>query len=82
MTFASAEAATAAHLAMHRSTFQGRILHAMPAISRRAKPDPNDKRSLKDQNMQKMKTNANREFNWSMLYMNVSNILRAPFRSY
>ncbi|KAF8315877.1 hypothetical protein DL93DRAFT_2096530 [Clavulina sp. PMI_390] len=70
VTFSSADAAIAAQRAMHKSTFQGRILHAMPAISRRREADPNDKQSVKDQKMQKLKENAGKDFNWSMLYMN------------
>jgi len=73
VTFASAESAIVAQRAMHRSTFQGRILHVVPAVSRRTKPELDGKKSLKDQRLQKVKESANKDFNWSMLYMNVSN---------
>jgi multiple RNA-binding domain-containing protein 1 len=75
VTFASAESAIAAQRAMHRSAFQGRILHAVPAVSRRTNPELESKKSLKDQRLQKAKENASKDFNWSMLYMNVSTCL-------
>lgn len=49
----------------------------MPAVSRRAKPDQDEAaaggrgKSLKEARLLKNKEKAGKEFNWSMLYMNV-----------
>lgn len=75
VTFASAESALSALRAMDRCAFQGRILHAIPAVSRRGKPDElvsdGKKASLKESRLQKSKDVAGKDFNWAMLYMNV-----------
>lgn len=72
VTFTNAESALAAQQAMHKSAFQGRILYAMPAVSRRTKPELEGQKSVKDTKLQKSKEMASKDFNWSMLYMNVS----------
>jgi len=54
------------------TTFQGRLLHIIPAIEkRRAQEPPSDKATtLKKQRADKLKQNAGKDFNWAMLYMN------------
>ena len=71
VSFLKPESALAAYNAMDKSTFQGRILHVMPAVDKRVKPEDPGKKSLKESRLRMAKENAARDFNWSMLYMNV-----------
>lgn len=75
MTFAHPSSALAAYEGLDKKPFQGRLLHILPAMDRKGKPealDPGDKKlSIKDERKAKRKATAGREFNWSMLYMNV-----------
>ena len=61
---------------MDKAAFQGRILHVMPAVSRKGRPEDEEgaegrKKNLKDSRLQKSKDVAGKDFNWAMLYMNV-----------
>lgn len=84
VTFAQPSSALAAYEALDKQSFQGRLLHILPAVDRKGKPegvDASDKKfSIKDERKMKRKATAGREFNWSMLYMNVrqANALSRP----
>ncbi|THH23232.1 hypothetical protein EUX98_g7946 [Antrodiella citrinella] len=73
VSFADPKNAVAAYEALDKKSFQGRLLHILPAVDRRGKPelvDANGKRSLKEEKNVKRKGTAGKEFNWAMLYMN------------
>lgn len=74
--FAKSEDALSAYEAMDGRDLQGRLVHILPALDKYdAKPladGVEKKSSLKDTTAEKRKANATREFNWAMLYMNVS----------
>lgn len=75
MTFAQPSPALAAYEGLDKNSFQGRLLHILPAVDRKGKPEAletSDKKlSIKGERKGKRKAAAGREFNWSMLYMNV-----------
>ncbi|KAG8745984.1 Multiple RNA-binding domain-containing protein 1 [Ceratobasidium sp. 414] len=82
VTFSEISSATQALEAMDRTSFQGRLLHVMPAIVRAGKEEADAresstdrKKSVKKERDTKRKENAGREFNWGMLYMNSDAIL-------
>lgn len=80
VTFAKPASAVEAYEALDKTSFQGRLLHILPAIDRRGNNaseqiDGVTKKSVKDDKEKKRKENAGREFNWSMLYMNVCTFL-------
>ncbi|KAH7882733.1 hypothetical protein F5I97DRAFT_1907901 [Phlebopus sp. FC_14] len=71
--FAQSSSALTAYEALDKKSFQGRLLHILPAVERKGKfevIEGNDKKSLKDERHAKRKAAAGRDFNWSMLYMN------------
>ncbi|EGO28739.1 hypothetical protein SERLADRAFT_459485 [Serpula lacrymans var. lacrymans S7.9] len=74
VTFSESSAALAAYEALDKKSFQGRLLHILPAVTRKGKIQDEDqegkKKSLKGEKDAKRKASAGREFNWSMLYMN------------
>lgn len=73
--FASPPSALQAYKEMDKSSFQGRILHVLPAVDRNPKTDTRDsskRATLKDEKMELKKGEAGKGFNWSSLYMNVS----------
>ena len=76
ITYARPQDALAAFEALNKKPFQGRILHIMGAVDRNnsaATTGHGDKaRPLKEQRSEKRKAAAGKEFNWAMLYMNVS----------
>jgi multiple RNA-binding domain-containing protein 1 len=58
---------------MDGKTFQGRLLHVLPAVDRKPKPEGDGKaKSVKESRQEKRKEFASKEFSWGMLYMNVS----------
>lgn len=74
VTFAQPTCALAAYETLDRKAFQGRLLHVLAAVDRKGKvrvEEREGKKSLKDEKENKRKAVAGREFNWSMLYMNV-----------
>ena len=74
VTFAHPPSALAAYEALDKTSFQGRLLHILAAVERKSKErieEGTGKKSLKDIRNSKRKATAGREFNWSMLYMNV-----------
>ena len=90
VTFAKPEDALSAYEALDKKSFQGRLLHILPAVNRKGKVEVEEvgkKRTVKGDRDTQRKAMAGKEFNWSMLYMNVrtntTNIfLRAPVSSY
>lgn len=75
MTFAKPTCALAAYEALDRRSFQGRLLHVLAAVDRKGKIQVEEgegkKKTVKDEKESKRKAMAGRDFNWSMLYMNV-----------
>ena len=73
VTFVNPEDAVKAYQTLDKKSFQGRILHLLPAVDRRPKADDatDKKRTVKDEKQAQRKALAGKEFNWSMLYMNV-----------
>ena len=75
VTYAKPESALAAYEALDKTSFQGRLLHILPAVDRKGKVAEGEsdgkQRSLKQDREAKRKTTAGKEFNWAMLYMNV-----------
>ena len=63
--------ALAAYNAMDKSTFQGQILRVMPADDRRIEPEDLGKEPPKENRLRMVKENAARDFNRSILHMNV-----------
>jgi len=61
----------AAYEALDKKSFQGRLLHILGAVDMQGKVEVEGKRGLKDEKAAKRKAAAGKEFNWSMLYMNV-----------
>ncbi|KAI0334194.1 hypothetical protein GY45DRAFT_1243119 [Cubamyces sp. BRFM 1775] len=74
VSFAKPEYALAAYEALDKTSFQGRLLHILPAVDRKGKVDEAEgegkKRTLKQDREAKRKAVAGKEFNWAMLYMN------------
>ncbi|TFK32942.1 RNA-binding domain-containing protein [Crucibulum laeve] len=74
VSFAKPTSAVSAYETLDRKSFQGRLLHILPAVDRRGKVEIEDgdgkKKSVKDEKSAKRKAMAGKEFNWSMLYMN------------
>lgn len=76
VTFTDPSCATQAHEELDKTSFQGRLLHILPAVDRSAvnaesEEKNSGKKTLKNERERKKKENATKEFNWSMLYMNV-----------
>lgn len=78
VTFVKHSDAVTAFEALDKKSFQGRLLHVLPAVDRKGKEkegegagDAGRKKSLKEERDAKRKASAGREFNWAMLYMNV-----------
>jgi multiple RNA-binding domain-containing protein 1 len=67
--------AVAAFDAMDGASFQGRLLHILPAVDRQGQKKADDtdpkKRTLKGERAQKRKETSGKDFNWAVLYMNV-----------
>ncbi|KAJ4465340.1 RNA-binding domain-containing protein [Lentinula lateritia] len=74
VTFAKPADAVTAYEVLDKTSFQGRIVHILPAVDRKGKFEVKEregaKRSVKDENNAQRKATAGKEFNWSMLYMN------------
>jgi multiple RNA-binding domain-containing protein 1 len=75
VTFARSTEALAAYEALDKKSFQGRLLHILAAVDRKGRLEvvegDGKKKSVKDEKNAKRKAMAGKEFNWSMLYMNV-----------
>jgi multiple RNA-binding domain-containing protein 1 len=76
VTYARPEDAIAAFRALDKKPFQGRLLHIIGAVDRNNSAATSDHggnpKSLKEQRSEKRMATAGKEFNWGMLYMNVS----------
>lgn len=61
----------AAYRAKDGSTFQGRLLHLLPAVNKDALAETGSKKTatLKQARAEQKKQDATKDFNWSMLYM-------------
>ncbi|KAJ4490517.1 hypothetical protein J3R30DRAFT_93378 [Lentinula aciculospora] len=74
VTFAKATDALTAYEVLDKTSFQGRLVHILPAVNRKGKFEVEEgegaKRSVNDDKNAKRKATAGKEFNWSMLYMN------------
>lgn len=71
ISFASPNAAVAAFKASDGSIFQGRLLHVLPAVNKRAPQDQSQASFKKLRNKDKKEGAESRDFSWSGLYMNV-----------
>jgi RNA recognition motif-containing protein len=75
VSFAQPSNAISAYEALDRKSFQGRLLHILGAVHRKGNVQVEEgdgrKRTIKEEKLAKRKAMAGKEFNWSMLYMNV-----------
>jgi multiple RNA-binding domain-containing protein 1 len=75
VSFTKGLSAVAAYEKLDGRSFQGRLLHILPAVDRKAKFSIEEgegrKKSLKETREGEKKKMAGRGFNWGMLYMNV-----------
>ena len=80
MKFAERNCAVKAFEELDKTSFQGRLLHILPAVDREdsgAKGvEFGEKSTVKGEKEKKRKQASAKEFNWAMLYMNVSADLR------
>lgn len=69
----SPDSALAAFEALDRSSFQGRLLHILPAVSRNpaAKGEPKALGGVRGDRNEIKKQDASKSLNWGTLYMNV-----------
>jgi len=69
--FKQPSSALAAYAALDKKSFQGRLLHILPAMERQGKSEITEgdgkKKSLKDEHNAKRKAAAGRDFNWNIL---------------
>ena len=76
VTFASAASGLSAYRSLDKKSFQGRLLHILGAVDRkgstRVEEGEGKKKTVKGEKDVKRKAGAGKEFNWGMLYMNVS----------
>ncbi|KAH7340634.1 RNA-binding domain-containing protein [Rhizoctonia solani] len=82
VSFTDIDSAERALNEMDHASFQGRLLHVMPAVVRTGKEEADSrsmsasqKSSLKKDKATKRKEDAGRDFNWGMLYMNSDAVL-------
>lgn len=74
VTFADPSNAVVAYKALDKKSFQGRLLHILPAVDRRGNisvEQAGKPKTVKEEKDAKRKAMAGKEFNWAMLYMNV-----------
>ena len=79
VTFKQPADALKAYEVLDKTSFQGRLLHILPAVDRKGRPTEGEghvsgKKSLKAEKAAQRKAGASREFNWGMLYMNVRTV--------
>ena len=76
VTFASASSALSAYKSLDKKSFQGRLLHILGAVDRKGSTHVEDgegkNKTVKGEKDARRKSGAAKEFNWGMLYMNVS----------
>lgn len=75
VTYADPSNAVLAFQNLDKKSFQGRLLHILPAVDRKGnvsvEQGSGKPRTLKEEKEAKKKAMAGKEFNWGMLYMNV-----------
>jgi len=76
VTYIAGSDAYSAYEALDKKSFQGRLLHILPAQDRHNSHHTEEggghKKTVKGEKEAKRKGMACKEFNWGMLYMNVS----------
>ncbi|GAA5917255.1 hypothetical protein JCM8208_006771 [Rhodotorula glutinis] len=78
VTFGKASDALAAFDALDGTTFQGRLLHILPAIGRGERAEPVGRQaSLKEDRLERRKQSAGQSFSWGALYLNTDAALSA-----
>ncbi|GAA5911883.1 RNA-binding ribosome biosynthesis protein MRD1 [Sporobolomyces salmoneus] len=81
ITFSSPPAAVEAYKALDGRTFQGRLLHILPAVGRLAKPEKQTRGGegnvLKNERMEMRKQTGGKAFSWGTLYLNSNAALSA-----
>ncbi|EKM76657.1 hypothetical protein AGABI1DRAFT_122567 [Agaricus bisporus var. burnettii JB137-S8] len=74
VTFATGADATSAYEALDKKSFQGRLLHILPAQDQQrpfgVEEGEMRKKTVKEEKQTKRKSLSGKSFNWSMLYMN------------
>ncbi|WFC97928.1 Multiple RNA-binding domain-containing protein 1 [Malassezia yamatoensis] len=68
VSYADPAHALLAYRGRNGAIFQGRLLHVIPAVD--LKPKPETSATLKQKRKATQRANASKDFNWSMLYMN------------
>lgn len=73
VTFAQPADSVSAFKALDGTTFQGRLLHILPAMGRAPKTGQGNDgpQSLKQERLEQRKQNAGQAFSWGTLYLNV-----------
>lgn len=77
VAFVKSACALEAYESLDKTSFQGRLLHVLPAVDRKGDTRPEGdgkKKTLKAERHEKNRANAGKGFNWSMLYMNVRDL--------
>ena len=84
VTFADPSNAVTAYKALDKKSFQGRLLHILPAVDRKGKAgDQSGKpKTVKEDKEAKRKAMAGKAFNWAMLYMNVCTFEQLQYISF
>ncbi|GAA5870504.1 hypothetical protein JCM3774_003690 [Rhodotorula dairenensis] len=79
VTFVQPADAVSAFKALDGTTFQGRLLHILPAMGRapKAANGSNDPKSLKQERLEQRKQNAGQAFSWGTLYLNADAAISA-----
>ncbi|GAA5989764.1 hypothetical protein JCM10908_002310 [Rhodotorula pacifica] len=79
ITFVQPADAVTAFKALDGTTFQGRLLHILPAMGRapKAASGSNDPKSLKQERLELRKQNAGQAFSWGTLYLNADAAISA-----
>jgi multiple RNA-binding domain-containing protein 1 len=82
VAFADPAHAIAAYEALDRRSFQGRLLHILAAVDKNPRHDAAEddgksegRKTIKAQKGEERKKASGKEFNWAMLYMNVSAVV-------
>ena len=78
VAFVDPSCAVKAFEELDKTSFQGRLLHILPAAERsgvQTVEEKDGKSTLRGDKEKKRKENASKEFNWSFLYMNVSRVV-------
>ncbi|KAI0083601.1 hypothetical protein BDY19DRAFT_998446 [Irpex rosettiformis] len=78
VTFADPSNAVAAYRTLDKKSFQGRLLHILPAIDRKGNisvEQAGKPKTVKEEKEAKRKAVAGKAFNWAMLYMNSDAVL-------